>query len=235
MTEARGRYLTAPRLAEVDGLVHGFGGGGWSEADFLAFATARDMRPVIMHQLHSDVIHRLDAAPAEKLEGDALMTNTPGLLLVIRTADCLPVFLVDATNRAVAAVHCGWRGTEKRILEKAVRAMAGAYGSRPTEMPAALGPCIGPACYEVGPEVRKGFLRAGFPAAVVPDCPARPGKSLLDLRAANIWLLEGLGFDKAHIFDSGPACTHCEPSLLSYRRNPGETRRMYNFIGLAAG
>ena len=235
MTEDRRQYLAVPKLTEIPWLVHGFGDAGWSEEDFLDFATPRDMRPVIMHQLHSDVIHCLDEVPAGRLEGDALMTNVPGLLLVIRTADCLPVFLVDATNQAVAAVHCGWRGTEKRILEKSVRAMAGAYGSRPTEMPAALGPCIGPACYEVGPEVRKGFLRAGFRAAVVPDCPARPGKSLLDLRAANIWLLEGLGFDKAHIFDSGPACTHCEPSLLSYRRNPGETRRMYNFIGLAVG
>ena len=80
--------------------------------------------PVIMRQIHSDTVHRLDAAPAGKLEGDALMTNVAGLLLVIRTADCLPVLLVDEANRAVAAVHCGWRGTEKRILEKAVLAMA---------------------------------------------------------------------------------------------------------------
>ncbi len=271
MTDDPAGYSTVPRLAEIAGLVHGFGGAGWSEADFLAFAASRDLRPVIVRQLHSDTIRRLTGVPAGKLEGDALMTNVPGLLLVIRTADCLPVFLVDANNRAVAAVHCGWRGTEKRILEKAVEAMGRAYGSEPGAMLAALGPCIGAPCYEVGPEVRKSFLSAGFPPAVfieyqegghvpevhvperqergtrtasheaehvpVPlpaplaDAPDHPGKSLLDLRAANVWLLGGMGFKKENILDADSACTHCEPHLLSYRRDPGESRRMYNFIG----
>jgi copper oxidase (laccase) domain-containing protein len=61
--------------------------------------------------------------------------------------------------------------------------------------------------------------------------PGRPGRSFLDLRAANVWLLRELGLKKKNILDSGSACTHCEPSLLSYRRDPGEPRRMYNFIG----
>jgi len=231
MTDDPARHLTVPRLAGIAGLVHGFGDAGWSEADFLVFAAARGLEPVIMRQLHSDTVHRLDEAPAGKLEGDGLMTDVPGLLLVIRTADCLPVFLVDAKNRAAAAVHCGWRGTEKRILEKTAEAMGRAYGSEPRAMLAALGPCIGSACYEVGPEVRESFLRAGFPPAVLAEAPVRPGKSLLDLRAANIWLLDGLGFKKDNILDFGSACTHCEPHLLSYRRNPGDSRRMYNFIG----
>jgi len=166
VTESRCPYLTVLRLAAVPGLIHGFGDARWSEADFLAFAESRGLRPVIMRQLHTDIVHRLDAAPEGKLEGDALLTNAPGLLLVIRTADCLPVLLFDEPNQAVAAVHCGWRGTERRILEKAVRAMGEAYGSKPEEMIAALGPCIGPACYEVGPEVRDAYLRAGFPAGV---------------------------------------------------------------------
>ena len=249
MTDDPAGYSTVPRLAETAGLVHGFGGAGWNEADFLAFAASRGLRPVIMRQVHSDTVHRLAEAPAGKLEGDALMTDVPGLLLVIRTADCLPVFLVDAKNRAAAAVHCGWRGTEKRILEKAAEAMGRAYGSEPGAMLAALGPCIGPACYEVGPEVREGFRRAGFPPSVftkyqvrghVPEVhvpallaesPGRPGKSLLDLRMANIWLLSRLGLKKKNILDPGSACTHCESHLLSYRRNPGDSRRMYNFIG----
>jgi purine-nucleoside/S-methyl-5'-thioadenosine phosphorylase / adenosine deaminase len=242
MTADKRPYLTVPKLDPVSGLVHGFGDARWSEADFLAFAAARGMRPVIMRQLHSDVLHRLDAPPAGKLEGDALMTSVPGLLLVIRTADCLPILLVDETNRAVAAVHCGWRGTEKRILEKAIRAMGEAYGSKPAEMRAALGPCIGAACYEVGPEVREAFLGAGFPPSVFVErgnlpaiqVPELKKKFLLDLRAANRWLLAGLGFRKAHVLDAGPACTHCEPRLLSYRRHPADPRRMYNFIGFEA-
>jgi YfiH family protein len=240
VTENRCPFLSVPRLSAVPGLVHGFGDARWSEADFLAFAASKGLRPVIMRQLHSDVIHRLDAPTDKPLEGDALMTNVLGLLLVVRTADCLPVLLVDEENSAVAAVHCGWRGTGKRILEKAVVAMGAAYGSKPTAMLAALGPCIGPACYEVGPEVREGFLRAGFPASVYAERGRLPAiqvpnlkeKYLLDLRDANIWLLRGLGLKKASIFNPGPVCTHCEPSLLSYRRNTADPRRMFNFIGL---
>lgn len=232
MTEDRRQYLTVPKLTDIPWLVHGFGDAGWSEVDFLDFAASRDMRPVIMRQAHSDTVHRLDAAPAGKLEGDAQMTNVAGLLLVIRTADCLPVFLVDAENLVVAAVHCGWRGTQKRILERAILDMARFYGSKPGKMLAALGPCIGSACYEVGPEVRESFLRAGFPPAILAGSPGRPRRSLLDLRAANIWLLEYLGFQQDNILDSGSTCTHCEQHFLSYRRDPGEPRRMYNFIGL---
>jgi len=240
MTGTESRFLTEPRFAATEGLVHGFGQTGWREADFLAFAASRGLEPVILRQLHSDRVHRLDAAPPQKLEGDALMTNVPGLLLVIRTADCLPVLLADAKNRAVAAVHCGWRGTEKRILVKAVKTMGEAYGAKPGEMLAALGPCIGPACYEVGPEVRDGFLHAGFPPTVfkergqVPSVhvPVSRRKYLLDLRAANAYLLEKAGVKKENIVDSDPACTHCDPSLLSYRRNPHDPRRMFNFIGL---
>jgi len=240
VTENKCPYLTVPRLSAVPGLVHGFGDARWSEADFLAFAESRGLRPVIMRQLHTDSVHRLDADPGKKLEGDALMTGVPGLLLVIRTADCLPALLVDEENRAVAAVHCGWRGTEKRILEKAIKAMVDAYGSKPEGMLAALGPCIGPACYEVGPEVRKGFLQAGFPASVFVErgrlpaiqVPNLKGKYLLDLRAANVWLLNSLGFKKRNVFNPGPVCTHCEPRLLSYRRHSADPRRMHNFIGL---
>jgi YfiH family protein len=237
--ESKSPFLTVPRLMSVAGLVHGFGDARWSEADFLAFAEGQSLRPVVMRQQHSDVIHRLDASPDRKLEGDALMTDVPGLLLVIRTADCLPVLLVDEANRAVAAVHCGWRGTEKRILEKAVKAMSGAYGSKPGDMLAALGPCIGAACYEVGPEVREAFLRAGFPERFFVErgklpaiqIPNYQGKYLLDLGEANVWLLRQMGFGKAHVFNAGPVCTHCEPRLLSYRRHPADPRRMYNFVG----
>ncbi len=240
MTESKCPYLIAPRLLCAPGLIHGFGDARWGETEFLAFAEERRMTPVIMRQLHSDTIHRLDAAPAKRLEGDALLTNVPGLLLVIRTADCLPVLLYDPSGPAVAAVHCGWRGTEKRILEKAVKTMTDAYGSRPEEMMAALGPCIGAACYEVGVEVKKAFVKAGFPEGLfvergkLPEIqiPNYQGKYLLDLRAANVWLLTQMGLRKAHILNTGPVCTHCEPRLLSHRRHPADPRRMYNFIGL---
>ncbi|MBE0711057.1 MAG: laccase domain-containing protein, partial [Candidatus Aminicenantes bacterium] len=215
MNDEPAGYSTVPRLAEIAGLVHGFGGAGWSEADFLAFAASRALHPVIMRQVHSDIVHRLEAAPPEKLEGDGLMTDVPGLLLVIRTADCLPVFLVDAKNRAVAAVHCGWRGTEKRILERAVLAMGRGYGSEPGTMLAALGPCIGSACYEVGPEVRDGFLRAGFPPSVFIESQER-GTRTASPEAEHVPERQGRG----HVPDvhfPGPLPTRPEKSLLDLR------------------
>jgi len=240
MSQTGAGYSTAPRFAGLPWLVHGFGRAGWGEEDIRTEAEFDGFRPVIMRQLHSDIIHRLEDVPREKLEGDALMTDVPGLLLVARTADCLPVLLADPARRAVAAVHCGWRGTQKRILEKTVRAMGRAYGSHPGDLLAALGPCIGASCYEVGPEVREAFEKAGFPPDVFTPgrghvrevrVPCSSGKSLLDLRAANAWLLEGLGVGPADIW-TADACTHCDPGLLSYRRHKGEPRRMYNFIGL---
>ena len=237
--------MTIAGLDRLPWLVHGFGTAVWREADFAESPRLKDFHPVIMHQLHSDIVHRLDAAPRERLNGDALMTNAAGLLLVVRTADCLPVLLVDETRRAVAAVHCGWRGTRARILDKVIREMHSAYGSRPADVLAALGPCIGPCCYDVGPEVRASFLAAGFPRSVFADPAAatslrtaensRPstGHPFLNLRAANAWLLQSLGVPPAGIFDVD-ACTRCEPRLVSYRRNKGEKRRLYNFIGIFA-
>jgi YfiH family protein len=222
--------------------VHGFGRAGFGEADFAADPRFLDFRPVVMRQIHSDRVHRVTGPPEGRPEGDALVTNRPGLLLVVRTADCLPVFLVDGSRRAVAAVHCGWRGTRARILEKAVRTMESAFGTKTADLAAALGPCIAPCCYEVGPEVRDGFIKAGFPLSVFlladepsgASCAEKPGRregSLLDLRAANAWLLESLGVPGAAVAGD-IVCTHCDAGFYSYRREPGEKRRLYNFIGI---
>jgi YfiH family protein len=231
MAEEGRPYLRAPRLEKIPWLVHGFGTGAWREEDFGRAEGLKELRLVIMRQVHSDIVHRVEALPGSRLSGDVLVTDVPGLLLVVRTADCLPVLLADEENRAVSAVHCGWRGTQVRVLEGAVREMGRAYGTEPARLVAALGPCIGPACYEVGPEVKESFDAAGFPADVFEPVPGRPGTSLLDLRGANAWLLRGLGVKKRNIW-SADACTHCEPGLLSYRRDKGELRRMYNFIGI---
>jgi YfiH family protein len=231
MAEAGKPYLTAPRLERIPWLVHGFGSGDWREDDFARAKGLKGFRTVIMRQLHSDTVHRVEAPPSSRLSGDALITNVPGLLLIVRTADCLPVLLADEKNRAVASVHCGWRGTRVRILERAVREMERAFRSDPANLIAALGPCIGPACYEVGPEVKGAFESAGFPKAVLERVQVRPDKFLLDLRRANAWLLDGLGVKRANVWIAR-SCTHCDPGLVSYRRNKGEPRRMYNFIGI---
>ena len=228
MAGARPHFLTLPQLERIPWLVHGFGTGVWEEADLERDERLRGFSPVIMRQLHSEAIHCLEAAPEGRLEGDALITDVPGLLLVVRTADCLPALLVDGAHRAVAAVHCGWRGTRNRILGKAVKAMEEAYATDPRGLVAVLGPCIGPCCYEVGADVRAAFAESGFDPLLFYE---RGGRLFLDLRAANLGLLGALGVAGDNILSVG-ACTHCAPGLVSYRRDKSEKRRMFNFIGI---
>jgi len=226
-------YVEIPRLSRIPWLLHGFGTADFSENDLRAAGDGAGFRPIILHQVHSASIHRIDAPPEKELSGDGLMTNVPGLALVIKTADCLPVFLVDETRPTVAAVHCGWKGTQKRILERVIRELAGAYGSEPDSLLAALGPCIGPECYEVGRDVRDGFEQAGFPEAVFWRSPTTEDKFLLNLREANRWLLEAAGVRRGNIF-SVDACTRCRPELLSYRRDHDSSKRMFSFVAIKA-
>ncbi len=91
------------------------------------------------------------------LEGDGMMTDLPGVMLGIQTADCVPVLVVDVKKRAVAAFHAGWRGTVARIVEQGIARMRAEYGSQPEDLVAAVGPSIGACCYAVGDEVRSEF------------------------------------------------------------------------------
>ena len=120
---------------------------------FLAAIGGKEFTLVPMNQIHSDVIQLFCAAPAQPCKGDAAATNRPGLLLAVQTADCVPILMVDPKKRAVAAVHAGWRGTLRRIAEKAVGRMQLEFGSRPRDLLAALGPSIGACCSEVGAEL----------------------------------------------------------------------------------
>src|SRR6202158_4736173 len=122
-----------------------------------AMRRGREWPLVTLRQIHSDLIHCVSGAPEVGLTGDGLITQTPGLLLAILTADCLPVILVDAKRRAVGVFHAGWRGTVKRIVEKGVGEMQRCFGTRSRDLKAAIGPGVHRCCYEVGPEVRTKF------------------------------------------------------------------------------
>jgi YfiH family protein len=232
-------YLTHPRFAALAWLVHGFGTREGRPEDFgrKKKKTWPGFEIAELKQTHSDVLHFIDAVPARRLAGDALATDKPGMLLVIRTADCLPILLADTEKRVVAAVHAGWRGTSLGILARVVRELGERYGSAPSSLAAVLGPCIGPACYEVGEDVRTSFREAGRggDAAVfrAPDSRGRGAarKYLLDLRAANRLQLAAAGVRPGAVFDI-PPCTHCDGRLLSYRRDRDTTARLYNFIGI---
>lgn len=147
--------FTAPLLEKEEWLRHSFGT-RLADGDL-------GLPAVTLRQIHSDVVQVVDK-PARGLPGDALVTAVPGLALVVRTADCLPVLLADPEHRAVAAVHAGWRGTLKRVAQKAVGVMRREFGSDPGQFLAALGPAIHACHYEVGEEVIEQY-RSQFPYA----------------------------------------------------------------------
>jgi YfiH family protein len=225
---------TVETLAAVAGLVHGFerrAGAPFTETREqsrrrVAAALADVGRVHLLRQVHGASVVRApwDGTP----EGDAALASGGGLLLGIETADCLPVFVVDPRRRAAAAVHAGWRGTARRVAARAVEALL-AEGSTPADLVAALGPCIGPCCYEVGEDVREAFGGDG-------DGLFRPGpagRPHFDLREANARQLVAAGLRPealAHVAE----CTRCRPDLYhSYRRDGRGAGRMINFVGFA--
>jgi YfiH family protein len=210
---------------------------------------------VTARQIHSDII-QLVSSPAEpQLVGDGLITDTPGLVLGIQTADCLPVILVDPKRRAVGVFHAGWRGTVKRIVEKGVGEMQRLFGSRACDLKAAIGPGVHGCCYQVGEEVRETFesqfayaeklfrvveesdpVREKYPmlflTARAPGHSELPKKIFLDLVEANRQQLLAVGV-RANRIQASPLCTNCRTDLLfSYRAEKGKTGRMMGVVGI---
>jgi YfiH family protein len=214
---------------------------------------------VTLRQIHSDIIRCVDSNPdligEGPMTGDGLITATPGLLLAIQTADCLPVILVDVKRHVVGVFHAGWRGTVTRIVEKGVGEMHRRFGSLPRNMKAAIGPGIQGCCYEVGEEVRTKFesqfeygaslfrevkesdpVREKYPllflTARAPGHSNLPKKIFLDLVEANRRQLLAAGLLKKNI-EASPLCTNCHPELLfSYRAEKGKTGRMMGVVGM---
>jgi len=227
------KYLTIPRFDRIPWLSHGFGTRDWQLRDFEERPEWRNFKMLWLDQVHSQEMHFIDGLPDRRPKGDALATRLPGIFLIIKTADCLPLFLVDESQSVIAAVHSGWRGTQKRIAERAVQELRAHYGCRPPSLLAALGPCIGPACYEVGEDVRRDFESADLTRDVFRPHPQARGKYFLDLVSANRRQLESQGVKGKNIFTVG-ICTHCDSRLLSFRRDKNKAARLFNFIGIKA-
>ncbi len=225
---------------------------------------ADKMRAITLRQIHSDVAHRAEAsnglaatnAKENAPQGDALFTREPGLLLVVQTADCIPILLADPKRRAVAAIHAGWRGTLRRIAAKTLGRMHMEFGTRPEDVIAALGPGIGRCCYEVGSEVARDF-DAQFPNArewfdgpfdalasgendpnwlpwltmMPPGHAPPPLRVHLDLIAANRAILADAGVPSRQISFSG-LCTACRTDLLFSYRRERNTGRLMAAIGI---
>ncbi|MBI1189297.1 MAG: peptidoglycan editing factor PgeF [Tepidisphaera sp.] len=161
-------------------------------------------------------------------KADAMVTDDPGRVLAVRVADCVPVLLASGDGRVVGAVHAGWRGVVLGVLPAAVEAML-SLGAR--DIRAAIGPCIGPTRFEVGPEVVAEFAPR-WPGAVREHPEGVPGKAMIDLALA---LRDQLAEVEVSSVDAIQRCTASEPEwFFSHRRDRGITGRMVGVIGPTA-
>ncbi len=195
-------------LDELPWVDHGFGtriSSGWPDTTDLA----------TVRQIHSDIVLVAEHTGCIG-EGDALITDHPGITLSIRTADCLPVLMADHRNRAVAAVHAGWRGVASGIVPKTVEAMTDRFGTRPEDLVVAIGPGIGGCCFEVGPEVAVQFGLSGRTKIDLAETISRQLRrndgTVGQIATANL-------------------CTMCDPKLFhSYRRDREQAGRLVTTI-----
>ncbi|MDQ1469173.1 MAG: purine-nucleoside/S-methyl-5-thioadenosine phosphorylase / adenosine deaminase [Bryobacterales bacterium] len=198
--------LKAPNLSAVDWLTHGFG-----QRDSVYPSPITTVK-----QIHSDTVAEAGDGVAE---ADGLVTQQPGVVVGVRTADCVPVLIVDTQQRAVAAVHAGWRGSARNIVAVAVRELISRYGTRLEDLSAAIGPSIGVCCYEVGSEVARLFQNS------TPETNGR-----LDLAVINERQLREAGVQ--NVWMAG-VCTFCEAQdYFSFRREREQAGRMTSFIGV---
>lgn len=272
------RILQVPAFTKLPWLVHGFStrpGGitdlegekvlnlaftDWDSKEnvlenrrrFQSALGADNLTLAALKQIHSDIVHAFESTPHEPCRGDASVTSQAGLLLGVQTADCVPILLVDARKRAVAAVHAGWRGTLQRIVTKTIGKMQMQFAAKPRDLLAAIGPAIGGCCYEVGTEVAVKF-KSQFPNAsdwfdelrtgdepnplqwlsmMPPGHQPPPKNVLLDLKKANRAQLLDAGVLSENIFVSD-LCTACRRDLLfSYRKEGAATGRLMSVIGI---
>lgn len=163
---------------------------------------------------------------------DALVTTRPGEAAAVKTADCVPLLLHDERTGAAAVVHAGWRGAAAGVVDRAVRALAETTGSPPASFHAAIGPAIGPCCFEVGPEVLAAFAEAGRNPEDIrrpPDTRRNPPRPHLDLPLDTRLRLLAAGLPESRIHESG-RCTRCDPAFHSHRRSAAEAGRNWSVV-----
>lgn len=252
-------YLQSPMLKACEFLTHAFCTrlGGASKDDYKSLnmsfregdeefrvlanwdklSTAFDIpldNFLVLNQVHGDDIlvikpHGDYFTSREALNYDAIVTNRSNLAICIKTADCVPVFIVDRIKKVIAAVHAGWRGSALGISAKVVRLMQNQYGSNPRDLLAAIGPSIGKCCYEVDTATAEAFRSHNhvetflFPGN-------RKGHWMLDLAEANRRQILTGGIPDANIETSG-LCTTChQEAFFSHRGSGGITGRQINFL-----
>jgi len=245
-------YLEVPELAELEWIRHAFltRNGGTSPVPFqslnlstaagdseqhvsqnkLRIASTFDFEPdrlMLLRQTHQDGILTLREPldrPPSSLEYDGMITNAPNRFLAIKTADCLPILIVDRAKKAIGAVHAGRQGTARGIARKALKRMAFEFDCSPRNFLVALGPSIGPCCYEIDEEV---FLPEWEPFSIA----GKEGKWRVDLARINIDQMRKEGIEEDQIIWID-LCTRCHPDLFFSYRGEGQTGRQLSFIGV---
>lgn len=208
-------------------------------------ALPSDVQMIIPHQTHGtrtlvvdEDFLRLNAVERITcLTGvDALCTNLPGVIVTVKTADCIPVFVYDPESRVVSAVHAGWRGTQQRIVEANIGMLTDRYGCAPSNLHAIIGPGISLDSFEVGDEVYNAFAEADFPMErIARRYPASKGvgeRWHVDLWEANLLQLQRMGVPDSHIHVSGICTVKHSDSFYSARAHGSRTGRIYNGICL---
>jgi polyphenol oxidase len=252
-------WLKVPPWERYDSLLHGFIGrrGGKSVGlyaglnasyrvgddakivsqnvcDMKQVVGIHDGRIITMKQVHGDhIIEVKDRNIKEAGEADGMLTREKDAFLGVLTADCVPILFVAPEQKIAAVVHAGWRGTLAGIALKMVRLLDSQHGISPDAIEAALGPAIGPCCYEVKEDVSRPLIERWEKIGGL-CVEHREGKTYLDLRRLNRAILKQAGVPSQQIYQVGP-CTSCAPDeFFSYRRERKATGRQLSFIGWAS-
>ena len=184
---------------------------------------------IYAHQCHTDNILIADDFVPSALPlpndciYDAMVTNTPGIVLTARSADCVPILFYDEDNNAIGAAHCGWRGTVIGLQAKTAKKMHQLYGSNLNNLKVAVGPCISKCCYEVSAEFYSEFVNTLGEQIKLYFTVAQKNKYMCDLKSINKFLLCNAGLNEVNI-EISQSCTCCEPSLFYSHRRDGENR-----------
>ena len=199
------------------------------EANYALLGQALNFDPrclVLGQQVHGNTIRMVTSRDAKGLDHlnypacDGLITNQPGVGLVVFTADCTPVLLWDSQTGAVGTVHAGWKGTALDICGEAVKAMATAYGCKPENIHAAIGPNIGQCCFETDADVPQALLKT-YGNPVSDFIQQRENKYYVNLKAVNAYALNRAGVNN---IDISHHCTACDPLRFWSHRKMGNQR-----------
>lgn len=198
----------------------------WAAAAASLGAAPEDVRRV--KQVHGNVVRVLRRGEAaataghERPDGDAIISNQPGLVLAVMVADCVPILLADPSTGAAGAVHAGWRGTCAGVAPAAVARLTTEFGTEPGNLIVAIGPSIGPEDYEVGEPLVEAFRNAGHSPGEIARWFRRRGTALhLDLWSANRDQLVAAGVDADRIF-TARLSTRAHPEVFDSYRSDGE-------------